>query len=59
MARFAIKVDGRVRIRNGDQVYLAEPNATASIGEGLGRRFQFKSAELRQVNVAISYDSGE
>jgi hypothetical protein len=56
--RFSIKVDGRTRIRNGDVVYFGEAGATQSMGEALGRRFQFKSAEGRAVNVSISYETG-
>jgi hypothetical protein len=57
--RFSIKVDGRTRIRNGDVVYFGEAGATQSMGEDVSRRFQFKSAEARAVNVSISYQAGE
>jgi hypothetical protein len=54
--RFSIRTDGRIRIRNGDRLYFGDSQATLSMGEGLSRRFNFKSAEQRPVNVTLSYE---
>lgn len=55
--RFSIAIDGRTRIRSGDVVYFGETGTTQSMGEAVGGRLQFKSAESRPVNVSISYET--
>jgi hypothetical protein len=37
-------------------LYFGDSQATLSMGEGLSRRFNFKSAEQRPVNVTLSYE---
>ena len=58
-ARFSITIDGRVRIRNGHQIYFAEPGVTYSMGDALSRHFEFKSAEPRAVHVQIFFQENK
>jgi hypothetical protein len=57
-ARFSITADGRLRIRNGEPTYFVDSAATVSMGDGLSPRFEFKSAESRNVRVTVSYEAG-